>query len=201
MYSLLSGLYKHLTRKEEFYVLVLGLDNAGKTTLLEKIKSLYLGVPGLPPDKIIPTVGLNIGKIDIGANMRISFWDLGGQTDLQSIWQSYYAECHAIVFMIDSTDKERLEEVQKVFQKIILNDEAEGVPVLMLANKQDMPLALKVEEIKEIFNHIALTLGARDSKVLPVSALHGEGVRDSVEWLHTRIDRNRQNRPPVLRNA
>ena len=76
MYHLLRGFYKYLTRKEEFYVLVLGLDNSGKTTLLEKVKNLYLGVPGLPPEKITPTVGLNIGKIDLGGNMRLSFWDL-----------------------------------------------------------------------------------------------------------------------------
>jgi ADP-ribosylation factor related protein 1 len=57
--------------------------------------------------------------------------------------------------------------------KIVSNDEAEGVPVLMLANKQDMPNALRVEEIKEIFNQIAQKLGARDSKVLSVSALQG----------------------------
>jgi ADP-ribosylation factor related protein 1 len=57
-------------------VLVLGLDNAGKTTLLEKIKSIYLGTAGLPPDKITPTIGLNIGKLEMG-HMRMQFWDLG----------------------------------------------------------------------------------------------------------------------------
>lgn len=105
--------------------------------------------------------------------MRLSFWDLGGQTDLRSIWPSYYAECHAIVFVVDSTDRDRIEEVKDEFKRIVTNDEAEGVPVLMLANKQDVANALRVEDIKEIFNQIAQVLGARDSKVLPVSALRG----------------------------
>ncbi|KAJ1968452.1 ADP-ribosylation factor protein 3 [Dispira parvispora] len=197
MYTLLSGLYKYLTRQEEYYVIILGLDNAGKTTLLERIKTIYTGVRGLSPDKIGPTVGLNIGKIDIDRS-RIKFWDLGGQRELHSIWERYYPESHGIIFVIDATDRERLEECRKTFENIMKQDEVEGVPVLMLANKQDLPVAMAVEEIKEVFNKIAYGLGARDSKVLPVSALAGDGVRDAVEWLHTRLQYNRDNRPPVI---
>ncbi|KAI9268084.1 ADP-ribosylation factor family-domain-containing protein [Phascolomyces articulosus] len=198
MYTLLSGLYQHLTRKEEYYVLIIGLDNAGKTTLLERIKSIFLGVAGLTPEKIAPTVGLNIGRVDINSS-RINFWDLGGQRDLQSIWERYYTECHGIVFVVDSTDSKRLEECKDTFEKMITNEEVEGVPILMLANKQDIDGALRVEEIKEVFNKIAVKLGARDSRVLPVSALKGEGVRDAVDWLVLRLHRNRNHRPPIYR--
>lgn len=128
-----------------------------------------------------------------------NFWDLGGQTDLQKIWESYYAECHAIIFVVDSTDKDRIDEVKVVFDRLISNEEVEGVPVLMVANKQDMENALKLEDIKEIFNQIVLKLGARDSRVLPISALKGVGVKEAVEWLHTRIIRNKKARPPVLK--
>lgn len=127
---------------------------------------------------------------------RINFWDLGGQQDLQSIWERYYPECHGIVFVVDSTDSKRLEECRDTFgkydmhvivllltrgdvsiciERIITNDQVEGVPILMLANKQDVDGALRVEEIKEVFNRIAVKLGARDSRVLPVSALTGYG--------------------------
>lgn len=160
MFSLAKGFYLQYTRKDEYYVLLLGIDNAGKTTLLEKIKTVYLGVQGLPPDKITPTVGLNIATIQhFTGKARINFWDLGGQTDLQSIWKSYYAECHAIVFMVDSCDSQRIEDVQMVFDRMISNDEVEGVPVIMLANKQDMDNALPVAQIKEIFNNIAQKVG------------------------------------------
>ncbi|KAJ1980545.1 ADP-ribosylation factor protein 3 [Dimargaris verticillata] len=197
MYSLFSGLYKYLTRQEEYYVIILGLDNAGKTTLLERIKAMYTGVRGLSPDKIGPTVGLNIGKIDIERS-RLKLWDLGGQRDLHSIWERYYPEAHGIIFVIDATDRARLDECQKTFEKIMMRDEVEGVPVLMLANKQDLPAAMAVEEIKETFNKIASGLGARDSKAMPVSALAGDGVRDAVEWLYTRLQYNRDNRPPII---
>ncbi|KAI9006627.1 ADP-ribosylation factor family-domain-containing protein [Phycomyces nitens] len=198
MYTLLSGLYNYVTSKEEYYVLIIGLDNAGKTTLLERIKSVFMGVPGLAPEKIAPTVGLNIGRVDI-KSARINFWDLGGQRDLQSIWERYYAECHAIVFVVDSTDKKRLEECKDTFEKMITNDRVEGVPILMLANKQDLSGALRVEDIKEVFNKIAVKLGARDSRVLPVSALEGNGVKDAIDWLVVRLQRNKLSRPPVYR--
>ncbi|KAI9246845.1 ADP-ribosylation factor family-domain-containing protein [Sporodiniella umbellata] len=198
MYTLLSGFYNYITRKEEYYVLIIGLDNAGKTTLLERIKSIFMGVAGLHPDKIAPTVGLNIGRVDIKSS-RINFWDLGGQVELQPIWERYYKECHAIVFVVDSTDPKRLEECRDIFEKMITNDAVEGVPVLMLANKQDVEGALRVEEIKEVFNKIAIKLGARDSRVLPISALKGNGIEEAANWLILRLQRNKVNRPPIFR--
>nr|KAJ3417150.1 ADP-ribosylation factor protein 3 [Polyrhizophydium stewartii] len=70
----------------------------------------------------------------------------------------------------------------------------------MLANKQDLPDALKLHEIQQIFNQIAVSLEARDSKTLAVSALKGDGVREAIDWLHLRLQRNREMRPPVFRN-
>ncbi|ORX57822.1 ARF/SAR protein [Piromyces finnis] len=199
MYTLLSGLYKYIVQKEEYYIIILGLDNAGKTTFLEKIKSIFLGIPGLAPEKIAPTVGLNVGKIEY-ENSKINFWDLGGQKELQKLWKEYYNECHGIAFIVDSVDVERIEECKQTFENIISDDTIEGVPVLMLANKQDNPNALKVEEIKESFNKIAMYIGARDSTVLPISALTGKGVKEAIEWLILRMKRNKENRPPIYKS-
>ncbi|CAO3636130.1 unnamed protein product [Cunninghamella echinulata] len=198
MYTLLSGFHNYVMQKEEYNVLIIGLDNAGKTTLLERIKSLFSGITGLSPDKIAPTVGLNIGRIEVNSS-RIKFWDLGGQRDLQTIWERYYSECHAIVFVVDSTDSRRLEECKDTFETLITNDLVEGVPILMLANKQDVSNSLRVEDIKEVFNKIAVKLGARDSRVLPVSALEGNGVREAIDWLIKRLQRNKMHRPPIYR--
>ncbi|KAH6599326.1 hypothetical protein BASA61_002597, partial [Batrachochytrium salamandrivorans] len=186
MYTLLSGLYRKYTQREEFFVIILGLDNAGKTTLLERIKSIFNGVPGLRPESIAPTVGLNIGKVNV-KNITLNFWDLGGQRELQSIWEKYYTECHAIVFVVDSTDRARIEEVKATMERVMQNEIIEGVPMIMLANKQDAPDALKLHEIQHIFNQIAVVLEARDSKALAISALNGSGVRESVDWLHSRL--------------
>uniref|UniRef100_H2YMM1 ADP-ribosylation factor-related protein 1 n=1 Tax=Ciona savignyi TaxID=51511 RepID=H2YMM1_CIOSA len=86
MYSLLSGLWKYTFQKDEFCILILGLDNAGKTTFLEQTKTNFnKNNKGINLNKITATVGLNIGKIDI-AGSRLMFWDLGGQEELQSLW-------------------------------------------------------------------------------------------------------------------
>lgn len=80
-----------------------------------------------------------------------------------------------------------------------MDDEIEGIPILMLANKQDKPERMEVQDIKEIFNRIAEHMSARDSRVLPVCALTGEGIKDSIEWMILRLQRNKNDRPPVYK--
>ncbi|XP_047391058.1 ADP-ribosylation factor-related protein 1 isoform X4 [Sciurus carolinensis] len=102
MYTLLSGLYKYMFQKDEYCILILGLDNAGKTTFLEQSKTRFnKQYKGMSLSKITTTVGLNIGTVDVG-KARLMFWDLGGQEELQSLWDKgnpYWAQpcclCHA----------------------------------------------------------------------------------------------------------
>ena len=70
---------------------------------------------------------------------RLNFWDLGGQEELQALWDKYFAECHAIIYTVDSNDRERVEESKKSFDVMIKNENLKGVPLLLLANKQDLP--------------------------------------------------------------
>ncbi|XP_054960567.1 ADP-ribosylation factor-related protein 1 isoform X5 [Pan paniscus] len=138
MYTLLSGLYKYMFQKDEYCILILGLDNAGKTTFLEQSKTRFnKNYKGMSLSKITTTVGLNIGTVDVG-KARLMFWDLGGQEELQSLWDKYYAECHGVIYVIDSTDEERLAESKQAFEKVVTSEALCGVPVLVLANKQDV---------------------------------------------------------------
>jgi ADP-ribosylation factor related protein 1 len=77
MFGLLAGLWEYCFRKDELHVLILGVDKAGKTTLLEKMKTMFTDYMGLEPDKILPTVGLNVGRIE-AFKAKLIFWDLGG---------------------------------------------------------------------------------------------------------------------------
>ncbi|XP_067904330.1 ADP-ribosylation factor-related protein 1 isoform X2 [Heterodontus francisci] len=140
MYTLLSGLWKYMFQKDEYCILILGLDNAGKTTFLEQTKTKFSkNYKGMNLSKITTTVGLNIGTIDVGST-RLMFWDLGGQEELQSLWDKYYAESHGVIYVIDSTDEERLSESKIAFEKMIASEVLEGVPLLVLANKQDVEI-------------------------------------------------------------
>nr|XP_023396573.1 ADP-ribosylation factor-related protein 1 isoform X1 [Loxodonta africana] len=142
MYTLLSGLYKYVFQKDEYCILILGLDNAGKTTFLEQSKTRFnKHYKGMSLSKITTTVGLNIGTVDVG-KARLMFWDLGGQEELQSLWDKYYAECHGVIYVIDSTDEERLSESKQAFEKMVTSEALEGVPILVLANKQDVEVSL-----------------------------------------------------------
>ncbi|QRV94306.1 ADP-ribosylation factor family [Ceratobasidium sp. AG-Ba] len=147
MYHLLKGLHAHLTRKDEFSVLILGLDNAGKTTFLEKTKTLYNNVPGLSPDKIGPTVGQNMGKITL-PSATMQFFDLGGQRDIRTIWSKYYDDCHAVIYMIDAADRDRLWDGWEVFETVLAHPQILDVPLLLLANKQDAPNSLSVNDVR-----------------------------------------------------
>jgi ADP-ribosylation factor related protein 1 len=232
MYHLAKGLYLYATSKEgsyipvslplqvpsqakqspEYSVLLLGLDNAGKTTFHEQVKALFLPSAPAPKLKTVPTVGQNVSTITL-PDMYLKIWDVGGQHSLRKLWQSYYTSCHAIVFIIDSTDigdgslesdvTGRLEECRLVLEDVLGNEETEGVPLLVLANKQDREDCVEVVRIKEglvkrVFEG-GRGAGIRDSRVLPVSALTGTGVKEAVEWVRTRVKWNKEGRPPVMR--
>lgn len=201
MFHLAQSLYDQWTRQEEYSVLILGLDNAGKTTLLEELKSKYLNnYSKLPSSRIIPTVGQNVSTIQIG-KIKLKFWDIGGQDALRDMWDEYYLQCHAILFLIDSCDKDRLNECSETLKNVISDDKTEGLPILMLANKQDLQIETKMDvaEIKEVFNKIAVNLNASDSTVRPISAITGEGVDEAIDWIKDRVILNKNNRPPILR--
>ncbi|XP_057774387.1 uncharacterized protein LOC130993501 isoform X1 [Salvia miltiorrhiza] len=146
MFSLFYGLWKYMFTKMEFHVLILGIDKAGKTTLLEKVKSQYSNLEGLPPDRIVPTVGLNIGRVEV-LNTKLVFWDLGGQPGLRSIWEKYYEEAHAVIYVIDAACPSRFEDSKSALEKALRHEDLQGAPLLILANKQDLEDAVPADEL------------------------------------------------------
>ncbi|CAO2815516.1 unnamed protein product [Amaranthus hypochondriacus] len=190
MFSLIYGFYKHMFSKTEFHVLILGIDKAGKTTLLEKLKELYLNLEGLPPDRIVPTVGLNIGRIEVG-NTKLVFWDLGGQPGLRSIWEKYYEEAHAVIYVVDANTPSRFEDSKSALEKVLRHQDLQGAPLLILANKQDLSSAVSAEEVARY-----LDLKKLDERLYmfeAVSGFDGRGIKGSVDWLVNAMERSKRS--------
>ncbi|KAJ0962684.1 hypothetical protein J5N97_027806 [Dioscorea zingiberensis] len=189
MFSLFYGLWKYLFSKTEFHVLILGIDKSGKTTLLEKLKSLYSNLEGLPPDRIVPTVGLNIGRLE-AAQAKLVFWDLGGQIGLRTIWEKYYEEAHAIIYVIDAANPSNFESSKSALEKILRHEDLRGAPLLILANKQDLPGAISAEELARY-----LDLKELDERLYmfeAISAYDGMGIKNSIEWLVEVMERSKR---------
>lgn len=178
----------------EFHVLILGVHKAGKTSLLEKLKAIYLNSEGLPPDRIVPTVGLNIGRIEV-SNAKLVLWDLGGQIGLRTIWEKYYEEAHAIVYMIDASCPSSFEDSKSALEKVLRHDDLRGAPLLILANKQDLPDAVSSEELARYLD--LKELGERLYLFEAVSAHDGMGIKYAIEWLVDAMERSK--RTQILR--
>lgn len=225
MFHLASSLYTQYTKREQYNILILGLDNAGKTTFLEHVKLLYPGpdqkkkeavdtVEVLKNKRILPTVGQNTTTIRFETdldlqlssqfnNINLKFWDLGGQKSLRGMWSRYFKLCHGIIFIIDSTDTERFQECYETLMEISHHElwledlGTVNVPILMMANKQDLPQAVDLVALKTgVFIQAVSELEATDSKLLPVSVLTNLGLKESLEWLVTRLIYNKVNKNP-----
>lgn len=190
MFSLLFGLWRYLFSKAEYHVLILGIDKAGKTTLLERVKSIYTDYEGIPPDRIVPTVGLNIGRVEAHKS-KLIFWDLGGQLGLRTIWEKYYEEAHAVLYVVDSACSERFDDARGTLEKVLRHEDLMGAPVLVMANKQDLPGALKSEELAQQLEFVDIK--DRSSLVKNVCAYDGSGVREGVSWLVEAMKKSRRS--------
>lgn len=158
-------------------IAMVGLDAAGKTTVLYK---LHLG----EIVTTIPTIGFNVEKLEY-KNLTMTIWDVGGQKRLRQLWHHYYEGLNAFIFVVDSTDRERFDEAANELELALQNDQLRGVPVLVYANKQDMPSAANVSDIRQSLR--LDKLGSRAWYIQGCSALHGDGVFEGLDWLAERV--------------
>lgn len=130
--------------KQECRVLVVGLDGAGKTTIVQRLKY------GVSDDmEVIPTIGFNIECVEF-KKMIFSLWDLGGAKETRSFWRFYYEGSQGIIFVFDSTsDALRVEEAREDLHRLLTEHELWDAPLLVMANKQDEPRAMAPREITE----------------------------------------------------
>ncbi|GAC72170.1 rhoa GTPase effector DIA/Diaphanous [Moesziomyces antarcticus T-34] len=159
MYHLITGLYAEWTKKPRYNALMVGAAGVGKSCLLEKIKSVYLKRPALPPNRVAPTVGQNVLELSL-PRIHLHFWDLGGSPSVRTLWSKYYDESDAVVWVVDArhflplhrhsdkvptsqapdagTDSFAAREASwKLLSELLMHPSLEACPVLIVANCVD----------------------------------------------------------------
>ncbi|NWX95273.1 ARL3 protein, partial [Nothoprocta ornata] len=163
--------------EQELRIVLLGLDNAGKTTLLRRLAREELGT-------ITPTQGFNIKSVQ-SQGLRLSVWDIGGQRAVRPYWRQYLGSTDVLIYVIDSADQKRFEETGQELAELTEQESLLGVPLLVFANKQDLATAAPAAEVAEGLS--LHTYRDREWQIQPCSALSGEGVQDGMNWISSQI--------------
>ncbi|XP_065922333.1 ADP-ribosylation factor-like [Magallana gigas] len=164
--------------KTEYKILILGLNAAGKTTILyqfklnEKIQS-------------IPTIGFNVETVSPMKGVSFTVWDVGGSGKVIPLWKHYYKNTHGLIYVVDSADRYRISESRGELFGILENDEMRGVPVVIIANQQDRPDALSTSALTDLLCLHKLT--SRKWCIQPACAINGEGLHESINELVTLV--------------
>merc|ERR1712132_24809 len=136
-----SKLFDRLWGKKEMRILMVGLDAAGKTTILYKLK---LG----EVVTTIPTIGFNVETVEY-KNINFSVWDVGGQDKIRKLWRHYYQNTQGLIFVIDSNDRDRIEDAREELANMLGEEEMRNAVLLVFANKQDLPNSMTAAEVTE----------------------------------------------------
>ncbi|KAL5476141.1 hypothetical protein EMCRGX_G026051 [Ephydatia muelleri] len=177
--SALTRLCHRLYGDKEIRILMCGLDAAGKTTIMYKLK---LG----EVVTTIPTIGFNVESVDY-KNVHWTTWDVGGRDKIRPLWRHYYQNTDVLIFVVDSNDRDRVSESQEQLQTMLKENELRDVILLVLANKQDLPNAMSVQVITEKLGLNALR--DRQWYIQSTCASSGDGLYEGLEWLENTLSK------------
>jgi len=170
----LFSLLKKLKRNDrEARLLVLGLDNSGKTTILKRLSDDDIS-------QVMPTQGFNVKSL-VQNGVTLNVWDIGGQKSIRPYWRNYFDHTDAMIYVIDSADQKRMEETGVELDQLLDEEKLDGVPVLIFANKQDLINAHTPEEISDGLN--LSCINDRPWNIQPCSAKSGDGLKEGMEWI------------------
>ena len=186
--------------------MILGVGGAGKTCVLESLKTRFSPMPGLAPAQIVPTVGLNLARLEVpaarGGAETCVFWDLGGAPGLRGIWERYYAECDGVLFVVDAalsaentaaenTDdgeddrsKDAVTDEQiALLRRVLAEPRLAGAPALVLVNKADAVSTARAERMARACASALEAAGTQRHRVEQTVGTVGRGVDRGVDWL------------------
>lgn len=178
----LRGIRNRIKREKQPRILILGLDNAGKTTILNKLSDVEDpaedGARKQNAAKEGPTQGFNVKSMSLSGK-KASLCDLGGQRALREYWKDYFDACDCLMFVVDSSDSRRLQEAHEAFKEVV--EALPKAPILVFANKQDLANARPPDEIAEL---LELTeYRERKWQIQGCSARSGNGLEEGIMWI------------------
>ncbi|XP_030632435.1 ADP-ribosylation factor 4-like [Chanos chanos] len=172
-----SALFSRLFAKKQMRLLMVGLDAAGKTTTLYKLK---LG----EVVTTIPTLGFNVETVEY-KNISFTVWDVGGQDVIRRLWRHYFQNTQGLIYVVDSSDVERIELAAEELHSMLREDELRDAVLLVFANKQDLPKAMSTNQITEKLG--LRTLRNRTWYVQGTCATQGTGLMEGLDWLSDQL--------------
>ncbi|KAK3776010.1 hypothetical protein RRG08_044394 [Elysia crispata] len=173
----MSSLFNRLFGKQSIRILMVGLDAAGKTTILYKLKLGEIVTT-------IPTIGFNVESVEY-KNISFTVWDVGGQDKIRPLWRHYFTNTQGLIFVVDSNDRERVSEAKGELQKMLQEDELRDAMLLVFANKQDLPNAMSCADI-------TTELGLQEMRnkkwyIQGAVATQGTGLYEGLDWLSDQL--------------
>ena len=174
--GLLTILRKQQAKDKQMRVLVLGLDNAGKSTVLSALQDHDI-------NQVAPTLGFEIVTLVYALNeqeYKLNVWDIGGQKSIRSFWRNYFEETDALIWVVDSSDKARMEVCTQELAGVLQQERLLGASLLVLVNKQDQEGCLNVDQVKE---GLGIVAGNRNVHYQACSGVTKQGLQEGLGWL------------------
>ncbi|KAI7802188.1 ADP-ribosylation factor 5 [Triplophysa rosa] len=175
----ISSLFGRLFGKKQMRILMVGLDAAGKTTILYKLKLGEIVTT-------IPTIGFNVETVEY-KNICFTVWDVGGQDKIRPLWRHYFQNTQGLIFVVDSNDRERVAESAEELSKMLQEDELRDAVLLVFSNKQDLPNAMAVSELTDKLG--LQSLRSRTWYVQATCATQGTGLYEGLDWLSSELSK------------
>ena len=174
--GLLSIIKKTKAKEREMRILILGLDNAGKTTCVKRFNNQDITT-------ISPTLGFQIFSMHFRGYI-LNLWDIGGQQSLRAYWRNYFESTDGIVWVVDCNDVARLDMCKQELHALLKEERLAGASLLLFLNKVDIPTALPMADVAAALDVETLRMeGKRHVELVRCSAVTGEGLLQGVEWI------------------
>ena len=192
-----GSVFKRLFSKKEMRILMVGLDAAGKTTILYKLKLGEIVTT-------IPTIGFNVETVEY-KNINFTVWDVGGQDKILPLWRHYFQNTQGLIFVVDSNDRDRAAEARDELHRMLNEDELRDAVLLVFANKQVFVMAKKIipsigyllfwfQDLPNAMNAADITdklglhsLRQRNWYIQATCATSGEGLYEGLDWLSNQL--------------